>query len=394
MKKILVIEDEPTIRELIADLLEAEDFVSICAQDGRSGIELAETQQPDLILCDIMMPEIDGYGVLAALRQNLNTAAVPFIFLTAKADKPDVQRGMLLGADDYIVKPFGREELLDAIQSRLKKHMGFSEIYGQNVRSTVPRRVVKAVRLRQALDNSEFFLEYQPQVEAHTNKIVGAEALIRWQLPGRGVVSPSEFIPLAEETELIIQLGEWVLRTVCLQAKQWQEAGLPPLRVAVNLSTVQFKYPHLTEQVQSILEETGLQPKWLDLELTESLLIRDVDETIAKLNQLRSFGIRISVDDFGTGYASLGYLQHFPFDILKLDQCFVRNVHKNVKNAAITTALIQMAHKLDLKVIAEGVETEEERDFLLEYECDIMQGYLFGRPLPIDKFEALLRQSQ
>lgn len=391
MKKILVIEDEPTIRDLIADLLEAEDFISLCAQDGATGLKLAVEEQPDLILCDIMMPEMDGYSVLAALRQNLQTAALPFIFLTAKADKPDVRRGMVLGADDYITKPFGRDELLDAIHARLKKHRVQTELSSlSGTISTVSKRTIKVARLRQAIESGEFFVEYQPQVHAVTGRVVSAEALVRWRSPELGLVSPGEFIPLAEETELIIQLGEWVLRTVCHQATTWQRQGVPISRLAVNLSSVQFKRADLPQQVQRVLNETGLSPNMLDLELTESLLIQNVEMAIAKLNEIRALGIRVSIDDFGTGYASLGYLQHFPFDILKLDQCFVRDVDSNPKNAAITIALIQMAHSLGLQVIAEGVETAAERDFLLRHNCDVMQGYLFGRSLPPSELEKLL----
>lgn len=391
MKKILVIEDEPTIRDLIADLLEAEDFISLCAQDGATGLKLAVEEQPDLILCDIMMPEMDGYSVLTALRQNLRTAALPFIFLTAKADKPDVRRGMVLGADDYITKPFGRDELLDAIHARLKKHRVQTELSSlSGPSSTVSRRTIKVARLRQAIESGEFFVEYQPQVHAESGRIVSAEALVRWRSPEMGLVSPGEFIPLAEETELIIQLGEWVLTTVCHQATAWQQRGVPISRLAVNLSSVQFKRADLPQQVERVLEETGLPPNMLDLELTESLLIQNVEMAIAKLNEIRALGIRVSIDDFGTGYASLGYLQHFPFDILKLDQCFVRDVDSNPKNAAITIALIQMAHSLGLQVIAEGVETVGERDFLLRHNCDIMQGYLFGRSLPPGELEQLL----
>jgi diguanylate cyclase len=187
-----------------------------------------------------------------------------------------------------------------------------------------------------------------------------------------------------------IELGEWVLTTVCQQATIWKRQGIPISRLAVNLSSVQFKRADLPQQVERVLNETGLPPNMLDLELTESLLIQNVEMAIAKLNEIRALGIRVSIDDFGTGYASLGYLQHFPFDILKLDQCFVRNVDSNPKNAAITIALIQMAHSLGLQVIAEGVETEAERDFLLRHNCDVMQGYLFGRSLPPSELENLL----
>ena len=393
MKTILVIEDEPIIRSIIAEMLEEENFQVIAVEDGQAGIEAVEVHQPDLILCDIMMPKVDGYSVLSTIRQNIMTAAIPFIFLTAKTDRPDIRRGMLLGADDYLTKPFTIRELVETVKMRLERQATLTQVYIQQANEQSLEWGNRAAELRRAIDRGEFLLHYQPQVSLATGQIVGAEALVRWQSPERGLVPPSEFIPLAEATGLIIPLGEWVLQTACLQVRKWQLADFPPLQIAVNLSSVQFNQADLIDRVQQTLRHAHLEPQFLSLELTESLLVQNVEATITKLTQLKELKIQIAIDDFGTGYASLGYLQHFPFDLLKIDRCFVSGIDRNPKNAAITTALIQMAHELQLKIIAEGVEQEAEKAFLAHQGCDRMQGYLFSRPLPILEFEQLLQQN-
>jgi diguanylate cyclase (GGDEF)-like protein len=248
--------------------------------------------------------------------------------------------------------------------------------------------------LRSALERSEFKVYYQPQVNIKTGKIIGAEALVRWHNSEKGLVSPAEFIPMAEEMGLIISLGEWVLRTACRQIKMWQDTGFDNLRVAVNLSRRQFKQKNLSDRVSRILKETGLEPKYLELEITESLVMQNETEAALVLKQWQKLGIKISIDDFGTGYSSLSYLKDFPFEIIKIDKSFVSNITEDKKTAAITIAIIQLAHRLDLKVIAEGVETEEELDFLKEHECDEIQGYLFSPPLPASEFEELLKSDR
>jgi EAL domain-containing protein (putative c-di-GMP-specific phosphodiesterase class I) len=227
-------------------------------------------------------------------------------------------------------------------------------------------------------------------VNLQTGQIVGAEALVRWHHPERGLVSPDKFIPIAEETGLIIPLGEWVLQTACKQTKIWQTAGFSSLRIAVNLSSRQFTQIDLRTQLVQILMETGLDPKSIELELTESMLVQNTEVAIRRLNALKALGVQIAIDDFGTGYSSLSYLQQFPFDILKIDRCFVRNITENSNNAAITKAIIEMAKSLNLKLIAEGVETEAELSFVCEHQCDGMQGYLFSRPVPAQEFQQLL----
>lgn len=396
MKKILVIEDEQVIRENILKLLKAEGFEVTGAENGSQGLYAAVSNVPDVIICDVMMPELDGYGVLVALRSNPVTATVPFVFLTGKADRSEMRQGMELGADDYLTKPFTKAELVGAISSRLKKQEAFAEQYN-TLRSQSSELIQDADKLeriktslRDALERKEFQVYYQPQVNVQTGKIISAEALVRWLHPEKGLISPAEFIPAAEETGFIVQLGEWVLQTACRQMQVWENAGFSGLRVAVNLSPRQFHQPDLSSRVAQILAETGLQASSLELELTESLMVEDAESAIATLQQLKKLGVSISIDDFGTGYSSLSYLTQYPFDTLKIDRCFISNITDGCTNAAIVKAIIEMAHSLCLEVIAEGVETEAEKDFLWRYKCDIMQGYLFSPPLAAADFEQLL----
>lgn len=402
MKKILVIEDDRVIRENIIKILKFERFDAMGAENGMQGLSLAMSNLPDVILCDVIMPELNGYGVLMALRANPATATVPFVFLTGKADRAEMRQGMELGADDYLTKPFTKAELVGAIASRLKKQEAFVEQYNNLQIQTndhiieqeaSEKLIILKKSLYTALRREEFQVYYQPQVSLTTDKIVGAEALVRWKHPEKGLLPPTEFIPVAEETGFIIPLGEWILQTACKHLKSWQNDGFSGLRVAVNLSPRQFHQPELSTRVAEILEKTGLEPNSLELELTESLMIEDTESAIATLTQLKKLGISISIDDFGTGYSSLSYLTQYPFDILKIDRSFIRNITDRSRNATIVKAIIEMAHSLSLEVIAEGVETELEKDFIKRYKCDYMQGYLFSRPLPETDFEQLLKQS-
>lgn len=255
-------------------------------------------------------------------------------------------------------------------------------------------KLVLETSLRNALKRSEFELYYQPQIELQTGKIIGAEALLRWNHPERGLIPPLEFIPMAEATGLIIPIGEWVLRTACQQTKRWHSWGFSELRIAVNLSARQFNQKTLPERVAQILEETNFDPQYLELEVTEGVLIRNEALAVKALDKWRSLGIQISIDDFGTGYSSLTYLKNFNFDRLKIDQSFVRNIQADDKNAAITSMIIQLAHRLKMKVLAEGVETESELNFLYQQQCDEIQGYFFSIPLTQQDFESLLKSGQ
>jgi len=582
MTTILVIEDELPIRELIAEMLMLEDFEVLQAGNGREGIEIAQSQLPNLIICDVMMPVLDGYGVLTALQQDTSTASIPFVFLTARGTKQDIRYGMNLGADDYLIKPFTQDELLDAISIRLRKQANSLQQYRSELESkqeqldyllyhdpltqlpnqlslqdkfqqivvsvapTIPSTpdevtfplilisldrlhlinqllgyeggnellcaLVKEIQsflqpqdiitylnsnefvillvaerqtlnletahaqttnfiqsllqklstpllirhqevvlhllfgiafypqngrtlaqllqkatiakesaksqlsapfqfyrpeltavndplqlesdLRGALAKEQFVIYYQPQINTQSHRIIGAEALIRWIHPQRGLVSPGLFIPLAEETGLIQEIGEWILDHVCQQIKQWLDLDLSPVRIAVNLSARQFQQPNLAIWLANLLQKWGTDSSYLEVELTESMLVRDIPASIEQLQAIKSLGIRVAMDDFGTGYSSLSYLQQFPFDILKIDQCFIRKIDQNPKNAAIAQAIIMMAHQLNLRVIAEGVETPAELAFLQENGCDDLQGYLFSPPVNAKIFTQMLQSKQ
>jgi diguanylate cyclase (GGDEF)-like protein/PAS domain S-box-containing protein len=261
-----------------------------------------------------------------------------------------------------------------------------------NVRAA--RRLSIETGLRHALDRKELSLHYQPQVDLKSGNLYGMEALLRWHSPEFGLVSPVEFIPLAEDTGLIQPIGEWVLRTACAQTRAWHRAGFPDLRIAVNLSARQFQRQNLVQIIRQTLTDSGLEPQYLDLELTESMLMHDMEHTVSVLKELDALGVALSVDDFGTGYSSLSYLKRFPIDVLKIDRSFVRDITASPDDAAIVTAIIAMAHSLEIKVIAEGVETLEQQEFLKQRDCDGMQGYYFSKPLSVEDFTRLLKKNQ
>ena len=253
-------------------------------------------------------------------------------------------------------------------------------------------RMELEMSLRQALERDEFFLEFQPIVNAGGDCLVGAEALVRWQHPVQGRIMPGTFIPVAESSGLVIPLGEWVLRKACEKVKEWRNAGLPPIKVSVNVSGRQFEQRNFTSVVHGILRETGADAGSLQLELTETSLMKDAEATVSALHKLKELDLRIVVDDFGTGYCSLGYLKNFPIDHIKIDRSFVMDICHDPDDRSIVEAIVAMANKLNLNVVAEGVETGEQRDFLLNLGCHEMQGFLFHRPMPEDTFVELLRE--
>ena len=263
--------------------------------------------------------------------------------------------------------------------------------FTEDVNALAVERLTLENSLPHALDKEELFLVYQPQVDMTTGKIIGLEALLRWQHPELGLVPPDKFIRIAENCGLIVPVGEWVLRTACSQARKWQEAGLPPVRVAVNVSAVQFRRQGFSEQVRKVLRETALAPEYLELELTESLLLADADVTLSVIQELKAMGLTLAIDDFGTGYSSFRYLKQFRVSRLKIDRSFIRDVAVNPDDAAITAAIISMAKSLRLKVIAEGVEDEAQMSFLRAHQCDEIQGYYFSKPLAVDKVADKLR---
>jgi diguanylate cyclase len=268
------------------------------------------------------------------------------------------------------------------------------QFYAKELNSKSRHRLSVESELRRALERGEFRLYYQPKVRAHNGRGTGAEVLLRWAHPERGLVGPMEFIPVAEETGLIVPLGEWVLRAACAQSRAWQNTGLRVPRVTVNVSGKQFNAPNIVETVVSAFKSSGLDPRYIGLELTESSLMGHADRNIRTLHELKEQGLTLSIDDFGTGYSSLSYLKRFPLDELKIDRSFVSHVDSDPDDAAIVIAIIAMAHCLGLSVVAEGVETPGQQAFLKAKSCDELQGFLFSKPMPAEMFGKLLAGSQ
>ena len=266
------------------------------------------------------------------------------------------------------------------------------QFFSKDMNRKARSRLELEARMRRALAGDEFVVFYQPKVSADRDTIVGAEALIRWMDPERGMVSPGEFIPVAEESGQIEAIGSWVLWKSCQQNKLWQEAGLNPIKVSVNVSARQFHSRALLDTVVDVLERTGLDPKWLELEITESMLMNDVDTAVRKMTALRDLGIGLSIDDFGTGYSSLSYLGRFPITTLKIDRAFIADVDSNPKTAEIARAIIGLSRGLNLEVVAEGAEVKEHISFLRDNGCDTVQGFYYSRPVAADEFEKLMRQ--
>ncbi len=268
------------------------------------------------------------------------------------------------------------------------------QFYAAAMNAQTLERLHMESELRHALARDEFVLHYQPQVDLRSGRVVGMEALLRWNHPEFGMVSPASFIGLAEETGLIDQIGTWVLRTACAQNKAWQLGGMRNLCVAVNLSARQFGKVDLTRSIKDILHETKLAPKYLEIELTESMVMTDVECAISTLRELKAIGVKLSIDDFGTGYSSLSYLKRFPIDVLKIDRSFVRDIALDTDDAAIVASIISLSHNLKLNVIAEGVETKEQLTYLRQHGCDEMQGYYFSKPVSAERFEQILKDGR
>jgi diguanylate cyclase len=276
------------------------------------------------------------------------------------------------------------------------KHQGRGSVqrYLPGMHAGIEDRVQMESELHQAIELKQFELYYQPKVDARTGVVRSAEALIRWVHPSRGLVSPADFIPLAEECGLIGAIGEWVIREACRQARAWQEEGVPSLRISVNLSASQFREVGLVDSIRRALDDVGLLARYLEVELTESAVMSDPEQSVAILEQLSAMGVLVSVDDFGTGYSSMSYLRRFPIDKLKIDRVFINEIASRPEDASIVRAIVSLAHSLNLKVVAEGVETSAQLDFLKTAGCDEYQGYHYSRPLPADQFQRLIRDAR
>ncbi|MHB1174286.1 MAG: putative bifunctional diguanylate cyclase/phosphodiesterase [Sulfuriferula sp.] len=309
----------------------------------------------------------------------LNLSTTSSIGISFFPEDGDTAQALLKNADAamYLAKARGKNNF---------------QFYSQGIASDALEHLNLEINLRLALEREELVLHYQPQVDLKSGRVIGVEALLRWRRPAGDMTLPAQLIPLAEETGLIGPIGKWVLRTACLQNKAWQDAGLPGMRVAVNLSAKQFMHQDLVQIVERALDETGLEARYLELEITESSLMQKSEDAVVTLGKLKAMGVHLSIDDFGTGYSSLSYLQRFPIDTLKIDQSFVYDIATNQASAVITQAVIALAHTMKLRVIAEGVETASQIAFLAENRCDAMQGYYVSHPLPADGLAAFLHE--
>lgn len=341
----------------------------------------------------VLIEELPEPVHVAAVAQKILAAAVRPFFVGAQEFNITASIGISTYPDDSADMP-GLLKNADIAMYRAKEQgKNNYQFYSALMNIHTVERLVLESGLRRALERDEFLLYYQPKVDIASGRITGMEALLRWQQPGQELTLPGQFITLAEETGLIVPIGEWVLKTACVRNQSWRGLGLPPLRVAVNLSARQFAHENLLQDVARALAESGLDPAALEFEITESMVMHDPERAVKLLGRLKEIGIRLSIDDFGTGYSSLSYLKRFPLDSVKIDRSFVRDIPGDADDAAITRAIIAMAHSLRLKVIAEGVETAEQLAFLRELGCDEMQGYHFSAPLPEGEFMRLLQNS-
>ncbi|WCK53170.1 EAL domain-containing protein [Aneurinibacillus sp. Ricciae_BoGa-3] len=332
----------------------------------------------------------DDAAVLAKAHQILERLTTPFIL------EGRHEEFFIAGSIGISIFPCGGTDAEDLVKNADRamyraKELGGNraELYTISMEDAIMKGMALESNLRKAITNQELALFYQPKLDIKTKRVTGMEALVRWQHPDVGMIPPVKFIPLAEETGLILPIGEWVLRTACMQNKSWQEAGFEPMRVAVNLSARQFQQENLIPMIRQVLEETNLKAEYLELEITESISMQNAEQVISKLQELKKIGVQISIDDFGTGYSSLNYLNKFPIDTLKIDKSFVNSIAAH-QDTSIVKAIIALAHNLKLKVIAEGVETREQMDFLKEHMCDEIQGFYFSEPLTVAQFEQLL----
>ena len=373
-----------TVSERLRDTIRPSDVVSHMAE----GNHLARLGGDEFT---ILIPDLDRVEDALAVAQRVKDAMRrPFqldgneIFVTAS-----------IGISLYPEDGEDSESLLKYADTAMyhAKNCGKNnaKLYSSSLTMQIMSHVKLEVGLRKALQNNELYLLYQPQIDVPSSQIVGVEALVRWRHPEHGIIPPNDFIPLAEETGLIVPIGEWVLRTACTQAKAWQQTCRRAIRMAVNLSARQFKDENLTQIVLSALGDTGLEPRLLELELTEGTLMDDARATMAMLEQLRRIGVLLSIDDFGTGYSSMSYLKRFDVRALKIDKSFIIGLPEDTENAAITRAIIAMAHGLKMIVVAEGVETDEQLALLEKYGCDMAQGFYLGRPSPQESITQMLK---
>jgi diguanylate cyclase (GGDEF)-like protein/PAS domain S-box-containing protein len=352
----------------------------------RTGDSLARHGGDEFVL---LIEQPDEAVISSAMQKIMDAVSQPI-----RIGSHDVRITCSIGVSMYPLDGFDADTLLrnaDAAMYRAKEQgRNNFQFYTRELNERISGRLAMESCLRQALEREEFYLEYQPQFAGDGRGISGVEALIRWRQGDGKIVSPAHFIPLAEEIGLIIPIGEWVLRTACAQNKAWQDAGLPPVCVSVNLSACQFRQYNLAGLIAQVLRDTGLEPRYLDLELTESMVMQNVDAAVATMQELKAMGVRLAIDDFGTGYSSLSCLKRFPLDVLKIDQSFVKDISGECDESSIIPAIVALARSRKLEIVAEGVETEAQLAYLQNLCCDRFQGYYFSCPVSADAYMKLL----
>ena len=369
--RVLIVDDDREIVSILHDFL-SRSYDCIAVTSAADALAALASASFDLIMSDISMPQMSGLEMIPHIATLAPESVV--VMISGQRMIESAIEAMRAGAFDYITKPFE----LTQVDAVVRRALDYRERFAG--RSQATRCDAEQRRLVQALNNHDFIVHYQPQVEIPSLKIVGAEALVRWEDRERGMLLPSDFIPLAEDTGLIVPIGAAVLQSACAQARQWHDMGLTDFCVAVNVSPKQLQEDNFLKTVAQALNAAGLGPEFLEIEVTETSLMQNPELGIQTLTTLRAMGVKIAIDDFGTGYSSLGYLKRLPIDSVKLDASFVKDATSDPDDAALVMAIITLAHNLRLKVTAEGIETPDQLAFLRLLRCDRGQGYFFGRP--------------
>lgn len=383
-KIILLVEDEPQILKVLYALFKKRGYKVFTASNGEEALNTLKKTPIQVIISDYRMPNMSGSELLKRIKE-LYPEIIRLI-MSGYADFDIIEKSINEGAIyKFIAKPWDTNFLLETIQEAFQLYASKNNdkfLYTDGI-------LISDNDLQNALDRNQFEVYYQPLVAAKNYHIVGAEALLRWRHPEKGLISPSYYISLCEKTKLIIPIGLWLLREACQQLKEWHTEGYKELNLAVNLSACQINHPGLLDMIKDIILETGILPESLELEITESVLLENCENILKDLLEMRDLGIKLSLDDFGTGYSSLNYLNKCPFSTIKIDMSFIQEITKS-KTLEIVTMTINLAKKLNLITIAEGVETREELELLKSIKCDIIQGYIFSKPIPKDEFALLL----
>ena len=380
--RVLIIDDETEVRDVLQEFL-GWSYHCVAVDSAEGALALIAEQPFDLIMSDIAMGKMSGLEMVPHIMKIAPESLI--IMISGQRTIEFAIAAMRAGAFDYITKPFELADVALAVRRALEHLRSHREkTIGVNPTSGL------ANELRRAIDENELVVHYQPKVSIESGQVLGFEALVRWDHPRLGLLPPSDFVPDAEKSGLIEAVGAAVLRKACVEARRWHDIGLDFLHVAVNISPRQFQNGDLLGTVIRTLQEAGLEAEHLHLELTETSLMKHAETAVSVLKKLREIGVKIAIDDFGTGYSSLGYLKRLPIDFVKLDQSFVSGVTTCPEDAALVMASINLAHNLKLKVIAEGVESEDQRTFLRLLRCDEGQGYLFGKPLRPDLIGSFL----